>query len=63
VKLLHDEWRHQVLLLETLEIIPFAVFWAAQTLEHWEGGVPTGAERAARDAASHVGGFDRTVVL
>jgi hypothetical protein len=63
VKLLDDEWRHQVLLLETLEIIPFAVFWAAQTLEHWEGGVPTGAERAARDAASQVGGFNRSAVL
>ena len=34
--------------------VAFAVYWAAQTLEHWEGGVPTGAERATRAAAVRV---------
>ena len=34
-----DEWRHSVLWLEILELVPFAVFWAAQTLELWDGGV------------------------
>jgi len=45
-----EDWRHQILVLEICELVPFAVFWALQTVEHWEGGVPTGAERAARDA-------------
>ena len=43
-------WRHQILWLEVLELVPFGVFWAAQTAEHWDGGVPTGADRAARRA-------------
>ena len=47
-KLIDSDWRHQILVLEILELIPFAVYWAVQTLEHWDGGVPTGAERAAR---------------
>ena len=34
-----DEWRHSVLWLEILELVPFAVFWGAQTLELWDGGV------------------------
>lgn len=29
------DWRHMVLALETVEIILFAVFWLAQTNEHW----------------------------
>lgn len=47
-KVVDSDWRHQILWLELLEIVPFAVYWAAQTLEHWDGGVPTGAEREAR---------------
>jgi len=53
-KLVDSDWRHQILWLEILELIPFAVYWAAQTLEHWEGGVPTGAERATRAADSRI---------
>jgi hypothetical protein len=53
-KLLESDWRHQVLWLEILELIPFAVYWAAQTFEHWEGGVPTGAERERRTEDSGV---------
>ena len=49
-QLLVDTWRHQILWLEVLELAPFGVFWAAQTIEHWDGGVPTGDERAARAA-------------
>ena len=37
--LILDDWRHSVLWLEILELTPFAVFWAAQTFELWEGGV------------------------
>ena len=36
-----DDWRHSVLWLEVLELVPFAVFWGAQTLELWDGGVRT----------------------
>jgi hypothetical protein len=46
------DWRHQILLLEILELLAFAVFWVMQTAEHWSGGVPTGDERAARAAAA-----------
>jgi hypothetical protein len=45
-----DEWRHQILVLEILELTPFAIYWVLQTVEHWDGGVPTGDERAARNA-------------
>lgn len=38
-------WRHATLWLEVLELTAFAGYWLAQTLEHWHGGVPTGAER------------------
>lgn len=44
-KLIDSDWRHQILWLEILELSAFAVYWMAQTFEHWEGGVPTGAER------------------
>ena len=33
--LFFGDWRHNVLALETVEIILFAVFWLAQTNEHW----------------------------
>jgi hypothetical protein len=45
------DWHHQILLLEILELLAFAVFWVMQTAEHWAGGVPTGDERVARAAA------------
>jgi|SRR5215203_2341121 len=46
------EWRHQILWLEILELTPFVVYWAAQTVENWNVGVPTKADRQARvDAA------------
>ena len=32
-------WRHEVFWLEALEITPFAVFWVAQTIEHWDEGI------------------------
>ena len=32
--LLVDEWRHQIL-------VPVTVYWAVQTLEHWNGGAGT----------------------
>jgi energy-converting hydrogenase Eha subunit A len=44
-KLIDSDWRHQILWLEILELTAFAVYWVAQTFEHWEGGVPTGADR------------------
>jgi hypothetical protein len=47
-----DGWRHQILVLEILELLPFAVFWVLQTIEHWDGGVPTGGDRARRNAAA-----------
>lgn len=47
-KVVDGDWRHQILWLELLEIVPFGIYWAAQTLEHWNGGVPTGSERQAR---------------
>ena len=34
-----DEWRHQILLLELFQLVPVTVYWAVQTLEHWEGGI------------------------
>ena len=48
-KLVDGDWRHQILVLEMLELTAFAVYWVAQTFEHWGGGVPTGPER--RDVA------------
>jgi hypothetical protein len=36
-----SHWRHGVLWLEALEITPFALFWAVQTLEHWQAGLAT----------------------
>lgn len=51
-KLIDGDWRHQILLLEVLVLISFAVFWIVQTFEHWDGGVPTGTERTARVAES-----------
>ncbi len=53
-KLFDGDWRHQILWLEVLELVPFAAYWFAQTFEHWEGGVPTGAERASRAADSRM---------
>ncbi len=44
------DWRHQVLVLEICELLPFAVFWVLQTVEHWDGGVPTGRDREQRNA-------------
>jgi hypothetical protein len=44
-KWIDDDWRHQILWLEILELTAFAIYWVAQTFEHWEGGVPTGADR------------------
>ena len=46
-----DGWRHQILVLEICELIPFAVFWVLQTVEHWAGGVPVGDDREQRNAA------------
>jgi hypothetical protein len=51
-KTVDPDWRHQILLLEILELLAFAVFWVMQTAEHWSGGVPTGDERAARAAVA-----------
>lgn len=49
-QLVVDGWRHQILWLEALELAPFGIFWAVQTVEHWDGGVPTGDERVSRAA-------------
>ena len=38
-KAIDAEWRHEVFWLEALEITPFAVFWVAQTIEHWDEGI------------------------
>jgi hypothetical protein len=54
-KLVDGNGRHQTLWIEILELLPLAVYWAAQTFEHWDGGVPTGAERALRTADSRIG--------
>jgi len=53
-KLVDHDWHHQTLWIETLVLIPFAVYWLAQTFEHWEGGVPTGDERAERTEESRI---------
>jgi hypothetical protein len=53
-KLADHDWQHQTLWIETLVLIPFAVYWLAQTFEHWEGGVPTGDERAQRAEESGI---------
>jgi len=47
-KWIDDGWQHQILWLELLEIAALVLFWSAQTVEHWDGGVPTGAERRER---------------
>ena len=47
-KLIDSDWQHQILWLEVLELGAFAVYWAGQTFEHWDGGVPTGDERISR---------------
>jgi hypothetical protein len=46
------DWRHQILVLEICELLPFAVFWVLQTVEHWDGGVATGVDRQQRNAAT-----------
>jgi hypothetical protein len=38
------DWEHAVFWLEVLEIAPFAVFWLAQTVEHWDAGITPFAE-------------------
>lgn len=38
-KAIDDGWRHEVFSLEALEIVPFGVFWVAQTIEHWDEGI------------------------
>jgi hypothetical protein len=53
-KLADRDWHHQALWIEVLVLVPFAVYWLAQTFEHWDGGVPTGAEREQRAAASGI---------
>ena len=40
------DWDHFVLWLELVELTVFGVYWVLQTFEHWDGGVPTGAERS-----------------
>jgi len=47
-KLVDDEWRHQILWLEGLELSAVAVYWLIQTREHWDGGVPTEGNRQLR---------------
>ncbi len=47
-----SSWRHEILVLEILEIAALVAFWSMQTIEHWKVGVPTGPERATRAAAS-----------
>ena len=32
-------WRHEVLVLEILELTPFLVYWIVQTIEQWDVGV------------------------
>jgi hypothetical protein len=51
-KLIDGDWRHQILVLEICELVPFAIFWVLQTVEHWDGGVPTGEDRKERNAAA-----------
>ena len=51
-KAIDGDWRHPILVLEVCELVPFAVFWVLQTVEHWDGGVPTGEERKERNAAA-----------
>lgn len=53
-KLVDGDWRHQILWLEIFELLPFTVYWAAQTAEHWAGGVPTGHERSDRAVATQL---------
>ncbi len=36
VRLADGSWRHAVLMIEILEIIPFLAFWIVQTAEHWQ---------------------------
>jgi hypothetical protein len=54
-KLADHDWQHQTLWIEVLVLLPFAVYWLAQTFEHWDGGVPTGEERDQRAEASGIG--------
>ena len=37
--LINKDWTQTVLWLEIVEIVPFAVFWTAQTVEHWDAGI------------------------
>jgi hypothetical protein len=52
VQLINPDWRRGVLWLELIELSLLLVFWAMQTKELWDEGVPTGAEREARDQAA-----------
>lgn len=45
VQAIDKDWGHFILWLEFLELGAFGVYWVFQTFEHWDGGVPTGAER------------------
>jgi hypothetical protein len=53
-KLVHREWDHAVLWLEIFELLPFVVYWTVQTIEHWNGGVPTGEDRDERAAEAQL---------
>lgn len=45
VKFIEKDWDHFVLWLELVELLAFGMYWVVQTFEHWNGGVPTGADR------------------
>lgn len=45
-KAVAGDWRHQILWLELLELSAFGVYWVAQTVEHWDGGVPAEVKQA-----------------
>jgi hypothetical protein len=45
VAAIDTDWHHFVLWLELVELGAFGLYWVLQTFEHWDGGVPTGAER------------------
>ncbi|MEM9517167.1 MAG: hypothetical protein AAGA42_20130 [Actinomycetota bacterium] len=36
--LVDRHWQHKILVLELFELAPVVVFWAVQTVEHWDGG-------------------------
>jgi hypothetical protein len=52
IRVIDGDWRHDLLVLELLEVAALIAFWTAATVEHWKSGVPAGTARTARQRRS-----------